>query len=40
MADDSDILGGLRPYFDCELTVYDRDKILELHEKFRNDFLS
>lgn len=40
MADDSDVLGGLRPYFDCELTVYDRDKILELHEKFRNDFLS
>lgn len=36
---DNDILGMLQPYFDCELSVEDMDKILELHERFRNDVL-
>lgn len=36
---DTDILGNLKPYFDCELTVHDKDKILELHQKFRTDLI-
>lgn len=36
---DNDTLGILQPYFDCELSVGDKDKILELHERFRNDVL-
>lgn len=33
------MLGILQPYFDCELSVDDKDKILELHERFKNDVL-
>lgn len=36
---DNDMLGILQPYFDCELSVDDKDKILELHERFKNDVL-
>lgn len=36
---DNDILGMLQPYFDCELSVDDKDKILELHDRFKNDVL-
>lgn len=36
---DNDTLGLLQPYFDCELSINDKDKILELHERFRNDVL-
>lgn len=36
---DNDILGMLQPYFDCELSVDDKDKILELHERFKDDVL-
>ncbi|MCM1517607.1 MAG: hypothetical protein NC117_03090 [Pseudoflavonifractor sp.] len=36
----SDVQGMLQPYFDCELSVDDKAKILELHERFRDDILS
>lgn len=36
---DNDILGMLQPCFDCELSVDDKDKILELHERFKDDVL-
>ena len=36
---DNDILGKLQPYFDCILSVEDKDKILELHERFKKDLL-
>ena len=36
---DNDILGMLQTYFDCELSVDDKDKILELHERFKDDVL-
>lgn len=28
-----------KAYFDCELSVDDKDKILELHERFKDDVL-
>ena len=34
-----DTLGMLQPYFDCELTVDDKDKILQLHDIFKKDIL-
>lgn len=34
-----DILGQLEPYFSGEVSVNDREKILELHECFRRDLL-
>ena len=36
---DNDILEKLQPYFDCVLSVDDKEKILELHERFKNDLL-
>ena len=36
---DNDILGVLQPYFDYELSDNDKDKILELHERFKDDVL-
>lgn len=36
---DNDTLGMLQPYFDCELSIDDKDKILELHKRFKNDVL-
>ncbi len=36
---DNDILGKLQPYFNCELSVEDKDKILKLHERFKDDLL-
>lgn len=38
--DDNDMLGMLQPYFDCELSVGDKSRILELHERFRDDVLN
>lgn len=35
----NDILGMLQPYYNCELSGDDKEKILELHEKFKNDIL-
>ena len=32
---DNDILGKLQPYFNYELSVEDKDKILKLHERFK-----
>lgn len=37
--DDNDVLGVLQPYFDGELSVDDKGKILELHERFKSDVL-
>lgn len=36
---DYDLLGMLQPYFDCNLSVDDKDKILELHKRFKDDVL-
>ena len=33
-----DILGQLEPYFCCNISVKDKDKIIELHNRFCKDF--
>lgn len=35
-----DILGELTPYFDSDLSVEDKEKILELHDRFKEDLFN